>query len=60
MIWHQIQAAKKDKTDLHVIVLHLASSSVPHELLWKSCNFFHVPELITSLLPRPATVFHNT
>lgn len=34
MIWHQIQAAKKDKTDLHVVFLDLANAfgSVPHNL----------------------------
>ncbi|KAJ8412701.1 hypothetical protein AAFF_G00116520 [Aldrovandia affinis] len=52
MIWHQIQAAKKDKRDLHIIFLDLANAfgSVPHELLWESFNFFHVPEPITTLV----------
>lgn len=52
MIWHQIQAAKRDKRDLHVIFLDLANAfgSVPHNLLWESFNFFHVPSSITSLV----------
>ncbi|KAJ8414647.1 hypothetical protein AAFF_G00038490 [Aldrovandia affinis] len=52
MIWHQIQAAKKDKRDLHIVFLDLANAfgSVPHELLWESFNFFHVPEPITTLV----------
>ena len=52
MIWHQIQAAKKDKRDLYVIFLDLANAfgSVPHKLLWESFNFFHVPEPITTLV----------
>lgn len=52
MIWYQIQVAKKDKRDLHVISLDLpnAFGSVPHELLWESFNFFHVPSSITTLV----------
>ncbi len=52
MIWHQIQAAKKDKRDIHVIFLDLANAfgSVPHNLLWESFNFFHVPSSVTSLV----------
>ncbi len=52
MIWHQIQAAKKDKRDLHVTFLDLANAfgSVPHNLLWESFNFFHVPSSITTLV----------
>lgn len=52
MIWHQIQAAKKDKRDIHVIFLDLANAfgSVPHNLLWESFNFFHVPASVTNLV----------
>lgn len=52
MIWHQIQAAKKDKRDLHVVFLNLANAfgSIPHNFLWESFNFFHVPEHITTLV----------
>lgn len=49
--WHQIQAEKKDKRDLHVIFLDLANTYglVPHQLIWES-NFFQVPEPITMLV----------
>lgn len=52
MIWHQVQAAKKDKRDLHVVFLDLVNAlgSIPHNLLWKSFNFFHIPEHITTLV----------
>lgn len=52
MIWHQIQAAKKDLRDLHVVCLDLANAfgSVPHNLLWPTFNFFSVPETITALV----------
>ena len=49
MIWHQIQAAKKDKKDLHVILdLANALGSVPQEILRESFAFF----------PTPATLKH--
>ena len=52
MIWHQIQAGKTDKRDLHVIFLDLeiAFCSVPQELLWKFFTFSHVLEPITTLI----------
>ncbi|KAL7833600.1 hypothetical protein AOLI_G00285600 [Acnodon oligacanthus] len=52
MIWHQIQAAKKDKRDVHVIFLDLANAfgSVPHNFHWESFSFFHVPTSITKLV----------
>ncbi len=45
MICHQIQVAKKDKRDIHVIFLDLVNAfgSVPHNLLWESFNFIHIP-----------------
>lgn len=35
VIWHQIQMAKKEKKELHMVFLDLANAfgSVPHELL---------------------------
>ena len=35
VLWHQIQVAKKEETDLHVVFLDLANAfgSVPHNLL---------------------------
>ncbi|KAJ8016037.1 hypothetical protein DPEC_G00002970 [Dallia pectoralis] len=52
MIWHQIQAAKKEKRDIHVIFLDLANAfgSAPHNLLWESFSFFHVPSIVTNLV----------
>ena len=52
VIWHQVQTAKKEKKDLHVVFLDLANAfgSVPHEILWTAFNFFHVPEGITRLV----------
>ncbi|XP_078458809.1 uncharacterized protein LOC144723905 [Lampetra planeri] len=52
MIWHQIQMAKVEKRDLHVVFLDLANAfgSVPHELLWSAFRFFHIPDTITTLV----------
>ncbi len=52
MIWHQIQTAKVEKRDLHVVFLDLANAfgSVPHELLWSAFSFFHIPDTITALV----------
>ena len=52
VIWHQVQTAKKEKKDLHVVFLDLANAfgSVPHEILWTAFNFFQVPEGITRLV----------
>ncbi|KAL0199484.1 hypothetical protein M9458_008024, partial [Cirrhinus mrigala] len=52
MIWNQIQLAKKDGRDLHVVFLDLANAfgSVPHNLLWTAFHYFSVPEVITRLV----------
>ncbi len=52
MIWNQIQVAKKDGRDLHVVFLDLANAygSVPHNLLWIAFHYFSVPEAITRLV----------
>ncbi|RXN17451.1 hypothetical protein ROHU_008023 [Labeo rohita] len=52
MIWNQIQSAKKDGRDLHVVFLDLANAfgSVPHNLLWTAFHYFSVPEVITRLV----------
>ena len=52
MIWHQIQCAKKEGRDLHVLFLDLANAfgSVPHSLIWTAFDFFHVPKSITDLV----------
>lgn len=52
MIWHQIQTAKVERRDLHVVFLDLANAfgSVPHELLWSAFDFFYIPDTITALV----------
>ncbi len=52
MIWNQIQAAKKDGRDLHVVFLDLANAfgSVPHNLLWIAFHYFSIPEAIICLV----------
>ena len=52
MIWHQIQSAKREGRDLHVLFLDLANAfgSVPHSLIWTAFNFFHIPNTITNLV----------
>ncbi|KAL1282810.1 hypothetical protein QQF64_001613 [Cirrhinus molitorella] len=52
MIWHQIQSAKKERRDLHVIFLDLANAfgSVPHGILWTAFNYFGIPDHVTGLV----------
>jgi len=52
IIWHQIQTAKKEGKDLHVLFLDLANAygSVPHSVLWTAFDFFQVPTTITNLV----------
>ena len=52
MIWDQIQKAKQEKTDLHVIWLDLANAygSVPHQLINYALEFFHMPPCIKNLV----------
>jgi len=52
MIWHQIQTAKREKKDLHVIFLDLANAfgSVPHSLIWKAFDYFRVPVVVVNLI----------
>ena len=52
MIWHQIQAAKREGRDLHVLFLDLANAfgSLPHSLIWTAFNFFQIPNTITNLV----------
>ena len=51
-IWDAIQSAKNNKTDLNVVWLDLANAygSVPHEILMKAMDFFHIPEKIKNLM----------
>ena len=52
MIWNQIQTAKREKSDLHVVWLDLenAYGSVPHQLITFALEFFHIPICIQSLV----------
>ncbi|KAL0189460.1 hypothetical protein M9458_016559, partial [Cirrhinus mrigala] len=52
MIWDQIQTAKCNKLDLHIVWLDLANAygSVPHHLIRFALNFFHIPPCIQSLI----------
>ena len=52
MNWHQIQAAKKDGRDLHVVFLDLVNAfgSFPHELLWAVFSYFSCLEPIMVLV----------
>ena len=51
-IWDIIQEAKKTEGDLNVVWLDLANAygSVPHELLFKAMDFFHIPEKIKNVM----------
>ena len=51
-IWNAIQKAKKDKTDLSVVWLDLANAygSVPHSILFKAMEHFHIPECVRLLM----------
>ena len=52
MIWGQIQRAKQEKIDLHVVWLDLANAygSIPHKLIQFALEFFHIPESINHLV----------
>ncbi len=54
MIWEQIQQAKREKRDLHVVWLDLANAygSVPHKLIDFALDFFHVPECVKNIIAR--------
>ena len=51
-IWDTIQEAKKNGSDLNVVWLDLANAygSVPHELLFKAMDFFHIPEKVKAVM----------
>lgn len=52
MIWEQIQTAKREKKDLHVVWLDLANAygSVPHQLIAFALDFFYIPENIKTVV----------
>ncbi len=58
VIWEQIQRAKREKNDLHVVWLDLANAygSVPHKLAEFALDFFHVPGCIRDII---AKYFNN-
>lgn len=60
MIWEQIQSAKQNKSDLHVVWLDLANAygSVYHQLIHFALDFFHVPPHIQSLVAKYFDNFH--
>lgn len=49
---HQIQVAKKEGSDLHVVFLDLSNAfdSVPQNLLWPAFHFFRVPAALTNFV----------
>ena len=52
VIWHQIQTAKQEGRELHVVFLDLANAfgSVPHSLIWSACEYFRVPVEIVNIM----------
>lgn len=52
VIWYEIQVAKREGKDLHVVFLDLANAfgSVPHNLLWTAFDYFRVPPALTTLV----------
>ncbi|KAL6487621.1 hypothetical protein MHYP_G00042470 [Metynnis hypsauchen] len=49
MIWEQIQCAKREKSDLHVVWLDMANAygSVTHKLVEFVLEFFHIPAALS-------------
>lgn len=54
VIWEQIQRAKREKGDLHVVWLDLANAygSVPHQLIEYALDFFYIPVCIRALVAK--------
>ena len=54
MIWKAIRDAKETKKDMQVVWLDLANAygAVPHDLIYKALDFFHVPEDIKEVLSK--------
>ena len=51
-IWKIIQEVKKNGKYLNIVRLDLANAygSVPHELLFKAMDFFHIPEKVKNIM----------
>ncbi len=58
VIWEQIQRAKREKSELHVVWLDLANAygSVPHKLVEFALEFFYVPACVITII---AKYFNN-
>ncbi|KAL2104213.1 hypothetical protein ACEWY4_001081 [Coilia grayii] len=54
VIWEQIQRAKRERSDLHVVWLDLANAygSVPHSLIDYALEFFYIPVCIRAMVSR--------
>uniref|UniRef100_A0A3B4XDA6 Reverse transcriptase domain-containing protein n=1 Tax=Seriola lalandi dorsalis TaxID=1841481 RepID=A0A3B4XDA6_SERLL len=54
IIWEQIQQAKRERQDLHVVWLDLANAygSVPHKLIDFALDFFYVPMCVRNIIAR--------
>lgn len=54
VIWEQIQRAKREKSDLHVVWLDLANAygSIPHQLIDFALDFFYIPVCIRALIAK--------
>lgn len=52
VIWEQIQTAKREKKDLHVVWLDLANAygSVPHQLIAFALDFFYITDNIKTMI----------
>ncbi|KAL2078851.1 hypothetical protein ACEWY4_024595 [Coilia grayii] len=54
VIWEQIQRAKRERRDLHVVWLDLANAygSVPHRLIDYALEFFYIPVCIRAMVSK--------
>lgn len=54
MIWEQIQRARRERSDLHVVWLDQANAygSVPHQLINFALDFLYIPNCIKGLVAR--------
>ena len=60
MIWDAIQRVKSCKGDLHVVWLDLANAygALPHSLIWRAMESYHVPDMIVGILKEHLSNFH--
>lgn len=60
LIWDQIQRAKREKSELHVVWLHLTNAygSVPHRLIDFDLEFFNVPGCVQNIIARYFSNLH--